>query len=95
MTKTKFKDLMIRVKNKQIKYNGFVCFELRDVFTPKANGLVKSGVEKLYVKEINGVDTFHTGMFGSIKDRENRKARLLSLEIFETIVLENKLYKEL
>lgn len=54
-------------------------------------------IVKLYKEIINGVDDSCYGMFGRtyICNTEGHAARQLSLEIFEKVVLEEKLYLKL
>ena len=98
MKKSEFLDKMIDVKNDSA--GNYMCNILANVFNPRmpywsAGQRKRSLVVKLYKSVIKGKDSRHYGMYGHCFDKESQDARQISLEIFERVVIDEKLYKEL
>ena len=90
MEEEEFLDTMVSVKNELVDDHHYVCHMLRWTF----NDYI---VSEYYTAIINGHDDSCSGMFCKT-DSSNTEwwnAMLLSLEIFEKVMLEEKLYLKL
>jgi len=99
MNRAEFKKKMVRVKNKHYKQSSYLCFDLRDVFD-KNSSIMKGYNEAKSCEILRRVfkgkkDTSAHGLFGDNSIEKNRETRKIALEIFETIVIDEKWYKEL
>lgn len=92
MKRSEFKDKMLEVKNLSANIR-YTCQALNSVFGGYSNE--KTSVVRLYSSIINGHDGLCYGMFGECYIEANKDARRLSIEMFEYIVLDEKLYKQL
>ena len=77
-----------------------MCHALFNVFSPTLNTYDlkerrKSHILRMYKSIIQARDYKDSGMFGSIYEEKNQDRRKLSLEIFETVVIDEQLYKGL
>jgi len=89
MLRKDFKSGMVRIKNRQEMIHCYCC-NLIEIYLGKKARI-------LYKEIINGEDSDVTGMFDRTvcHNTEGHAARKLSLEIFERVVLDEKLWKGL
>lgn len=74
----------------------FSCWALElGFFNTFHMGSGKVTVTELYTSIINGRNCSRNGMFGESSKQSNQDARMMSLEIFEQVMIDEKLYKEL
>mgnify|MGYP003146279941 CR=1 FL=1 len=94
MKKDEFLDRMITAKNGDTVFSTYMCHRLCHAFSGKFSD-DSAPIVKLYLSIMKGRNDKLSGLFGAPFKEENQNARLLSLEIFETVVLEEKLYRSL
>lgn len=97
MTKTEFKNNMRNIKNRQELWNSYICNKLDIEFGNNIYPNIQSHIVFLFKEIINGTDSMSTGMFGhtSLENKEGHEARKMALEMFEYVMIDEKLYKEL
>jgi len=93
VNKTEFKAKMRVLKERSYGavYNGYGLYLCHNVYKLFDNGQFL----KILTDIFNKRDNCRYGIFGLDRINGNCETRLLALEVFETIVLEEKLYRSL